>query len=243
MRAAKTDLVLVGLLMITFLSAGCSSSTTRVKLGRVYIYSEPTGATVFIDGRRQKPKTNTYFNLKPGLHKIRLTRQSDQPDQQEEGNTTVRIQPGRAARITVTLNKMNIVPAAASNDRTRPKSPGQKAIIGYYQALAQKDLRKAFGYLNYQGQRSQGSYWRWSRTWRDIASIKILAIDMMSSDTTSAVETNTVELETFSATSTRKPDSRRERFQVKITTVDELPGLGLSKIQSVSDTEPVGDNI
>ncbi|HEB12407.1 MAG TPA: PEGA domain-containing protein [Actinobacteria bacterium] len=243
MRTAKTQRILVGLLMIIFLTAGCSSSKTRVKLGRVYVYSEPSGATIFIDGRQQKPKTNTYFNLKPGLYKIRLTRQSDQSDQLEEGNATVKIQPGQASRITLTLNRMSIVPAASSNDRTRPKSPGQKAIIGYYEAISKKDLRKAFEYLNYQGQRSQGSYWRWSRTWRDVASIRILGMDMMISDTTSAVETNTVELETFSATSTRKPDSRQERFQVKITTVDALPGLGLSKIQSVSETETVSTGI
>lgn len=243
MRATNTRWVLVILLLVTFLAAGCSLKSTSVKLGRVYVYSEPAGATIFIDGHQQEPSTNAYFNLKPGLHRIRLTRQSDLSDQQETGNTTVKVRPGQASRVTVTLNRMKIIPATALNDRTRPKSPGQKAIIGHYQALAEKDLRKAFSYFNYQGQRSQGSYFRWSRTWRDIASVKILGINMMTSDTTSAVETSTVELETFSATSTWKPDSRREHFQVKITTVDTLPGLGLSRIQSISETEAVGADI
>ena len=225
-----------------FLITGCKSSTKTVKLGRVYVSSEPdVEADIFINDEKQSAKTNTYFNLKPGSYKIRLVKESDQPDDPKVGEAKIVVKPGKVARVTITLGKMRIIPAAVSNSEPRPITPGQKMILDFYATLAKKDPRGAYSYLNYQGKREQGSYWRWSKKYQTISSFEVVGLELESVEASTSVEINKVVLRTVSTTSIREPVPREDLSTVTITTVDQIGAAGLPRISSiveVTDSPP-----
>ncbi len=233
-RTKPITRILTGILICSFLITGCKSSTKTVKLGRVYISSEPdVEADIFINDQKQSAKTNTYFNLKPGSYNVRLVKESDQPDDPKVGEAKVQVKPGKVRRVTVTLSKMRIIPAAASTDKLHPITPGQKMILDFYSTLTKKDPREAYSYLNYQGKREQGTYWRWSKKYQTVSSVEVVGLELESVEASTSVEINKVVLRTVSTTSIREPIPREDLSTVTITSVDQIGVTGLPRISSI----------
>lgn len=233
---SPTKRAFIGILFITLLAGGCRPATRTAETGRLTIASGPvSGADIYLNNRKQTLKTDAFFTLKPGVYEVRLVKPGAAGEEPLIGEATVRVTAGRSNRVAIDLSDMKIVPASAAKPLLA-ESPAQKAILEYYAALEAKDLQKAFAYFSGRGKAAQGQFWRFSRTAREIASVKVIDLKMESSDQTNSVEINRAAIEVTKVSTSREPASEALRLEVLITTVDELAGSGLPKIESIVDS-------
>lgn len=234
--AVRKTACLFGLIVLALTVGGCRQAKT-VKFGRVIVMSEPeSGADIFINGRKEALKTDASFKLKAGVYTFKLAKSNaSEPDQPAIGEAVVTVKAGQVRRLTITLNKMKIVPAAATG-ALRAESKGQKTVLDYYAALAAKDPQKAFAYLSRRAKWAQGGSYRFTRATALIASVKVVDLKVESIDATSSAETDRVTLEIVKTPTRAQPAPGTERVQVLITTIDETRDIGLMKIDSIVDT-------
>lgn len=232
---SPTKRTLISLLVIALLAGGCRASTRTAETGRLTIISEPaSGAAIYLNNRKQRRKTDAVFTLKPGVYEVRLVKSGAGADEPLIGEATARVTAGRSNRVAIDLNNMKIVPASATKT-LQAESQAQKTILDYYDALRAKDWTKAFAYFSRRGKAAQGQFWRFSKTARGIASVKVVDLKVERSDPTKSVEINRTTVEVMKAPTRREPAPRAQRVEVLITTMDELGGLGLPKIESIVD--------
>ena len=233
---SATKRTLISLLFLALLAGGCRSSTRAAEIGRLTIISEPvSGADIYLNERKQALKTNAFFSLKPGLYRVRLVKAGTTTDEPLVGEAEADVKAGQSTRVALNLNNMKIVPAAGDRP-LQPQSQAQKAILDYYAALQTKDWQKAFAYFNRAGKWTQGGLWRFSKTARRNASIKVVDLKTESSDPTKSIEINRAAIEVTPAPTKKEPAPQTRRVEILITTVDELGGLGLPKIESIVDS-------
>jgi len=234
---SATKRTLISLLVLALLAGGCRASARVVETGRLTIISEPaSGADIYLNNAKQALKTNAFFTLKPGVYEIRLVKPGAAADEPLIGEATVRVKAGQSNRVAINLSNMKIVPASAVRP-LQPESQAQKAILDYYAALQAKDWQKAFAYLSRRGKAAQGQFLRFSKTAREIASVKVVDLKMQSSDPTNSIEINRAAIEVIKVSATEEePAPGAQRVEVLITTIDELGGLGLPKIDSIVDS-------
>lgn len=233
---SPTKRTLISALVITLLAGGCRPPTRTAETGRLTIVSGPeSGADIYLNDAKQARKTNAVFTLKPGIYEVRLVKPAAGTDEPLIGEATVRVTAGRSNRVAIDLSDMKIVPASAAKPLLA-ESPAQKAILEYYAALEAKDFPKAFAYFSGRGKAAQGQFWRFSRRAREIASVKVIDLKMESSDQTNSVEINRAAIEAMKVSKPREPAPEALRLEVLITTVDELAGSGLPKIESIVDS-------
>ncbi len=234
--------MLIGFLLAGLLLGGCANASKSAKIGRLAIISEPaSGADIYLNGHRQKLKTNAFFNLRPGLYAIKVVKAEEAGGEPLVGEASVAVKAGRASRAVVTLNKMKIVPAAAAGG-LRPETRAQKTILDYYAALAEKDLQTAFAYLSRRGKWEAGGFWRFSKTAKETASVAVVSLELAGSDETKTTEVNQVGLDVLKVPTRKGPTPKTERVNVLITTVDELKGAGLLKIESIVEATATTEN-
>ena len=233
---SATKRTLISLLFITLLAGGCRASTRAAETGRLTIVSEPaSGADIYLNSDKQMLKTNAFFTLRPGIYEVRLVKPGAGAGEPLVGEATVRVTAGQSNRVAIDLSNMKIVPASAVK-RLQAESQAQKAILDYYSTLQAKDLQKAFAYFSRRGKAAQGQWRGFSRTAGEIASVKLVDLRTESSDPTRSVEINRATVEVMKAPTRREPAPRAQRVEVLITTIDELSGLGLPKIESIVDS-------
>lgn len=228
-----TKRTFIGIIFISILVGGCRNSFKPAEIGRLSISSDTTGADIYLNDRLQAIKTNASFDLKPGKYRIKLTKNTTGPGDPLIGEAIVDVVAGRSAGVAIGLNTMNIIPAATV-DVLRPETQAQKAILDYYATLQAKDLRKAFAYFSRHAQLAQGGFRYFSKTGAKISSIEVTSIKTESSDTSNSIEVNRVGIETTKIAG-KEPTPQTVQSEVLITTRDELPGLGLPKIESIVD--------
>lgn len=239
--AVRKTACFFGLIVLALTVGGCRQAKT-VKFGRVIVISEPeSGADIFINGRKEALKTDASFKLKAGAYTFKLAKpNAAEPDQPAIGEAVVTVKAGQVQRLTIALNKMKIVPAAATG-ALRPESKGQKTVLDYYAALAAKDPQKAFAYLSRRAKSAQGGSYRFTKTAGLLASVKVVDLRVESVDPTSSVETDRVTLEVVKTPTRAQPTPGTERIQVLIATIDESGDIGLMKIDSIVDTSATPD--
>lgn len=233
---SATKRTLISLLVITLLAGGCRASARTAETGRLTIISEPaSGADIYLNNAKQTLKTNAFFTLKPGVYEVKLVKPGITADEPLIGEATVRVKAGQPSRVAIDLSNMKIVPASVVRP-LQPESQAQKAILDYYAALQAKDWPKAFTYFSRRGKAAKGQFWRFSKTAREIASVKVVDLKVESSDPTRSIEINRAAIEVMKVPTTKEPAPRAQPVEVLITTIDELGGLGLPKIESIVDS-------
>lgn len=232
MTATNRNLII--LLICAVFVTGCAPAAKTVKTGRLLVISEPSpGAEIFVNGKNQPYKTNAFFNLKPGRYEIKLVKPvGDTTGEPEIGEAVTEIRAGRFERLTISLNKMKLIPAADSGPM-RPESQAQKVIVDFFAAVNARDAQAAFAHLSREAKWAYGGQAKFTRALKTITSAKLVSLQPVSYDPTTSVEINKVKFETTHDPKIKWPAPLfGETVEATVTTIDELK-VGLAKIRSI----------